>query len=86
MKKTSFKIPAVMLIVLCTASSAMAQPSYMSGKQYNRVTFWNKVTDFASTIGKDDNEKRQILIQRRNERRLSRMKKHQQKIRQQNRK
>ncbi|MGE0268259.1 MAG: hypothetical protein AB7S78_07375 [Candidatus Omnitrophota bacterium] len=38
----------------------------------NRVTPWNKVTDFFSTIGKDKEEKKKILATRQKNRREAR--------------
>jgi len=51
-----------------------AAPSYMSGK-YNKVTTFNKITDYFATLGKSENDKKIILHKRKVQRKHYRLNK-----------
>lgn len=63
---------ALMLATLCAAPAHAA-------KDPNRVTTLNKVGDWFATVGKDDDEKRRIRLERRKRRQEKRVFKAQQK-------
>lgn len=63
----------VILVFMFLATSAQATPSYQQSK-FDRVTPWNKITDYAATLGKNEIEKREALRQRKTTRKKKRIK------------
>ena len=63
-------------IFLCfVCSSAWAGSINNISQKASRQTTWNNVTDFFATVGKSENEKDQIKRERRETRRIARLKK-----------
>lgn len=60
------------LILLLTTS---AQAASYQKSEFDRVTPWNKITDFTATLGKSETEKKSILRQRKAQRRKERIQK-----------
>ncbi|MGE0268260.1 MAG: hypothetical protein AB7S78_07380 [Candidatus Omnitrophota bacterium] len=60
------------LILLLTTSAHAA--SYQKS-EFDRVTPWNKITDYAATLGKSKTEKKSLLHQRKADRRKERIQK-----------
>jgi hypothetical protein len=65
--KRSYFLSVLICIIL-------AVPAYADVKTANRVTPLNKTTDFFATLGKSDNDSREILKERRDNRRIIRLK------------
>ena len=61
------------VIFIFLAVNIHAEPSYFKS-DVDKVTFFNKITDYFSTLGKDSNEKRRILNERKFNRRMNRLK------------
>ncbi len=57
--------------LIITATPAVTSAD--AAKNPNRVTMWNKMTDFFATVGKEDTEKRRILLERRKRRQEARV-------------
>lgn len=64
----------IFLVFMFLATSAQATPSYQQS-EFDRVTPWNKITDYMSTLGKNEIEKRETLRQRKTTRKKKRIKK-----------
>lgn len=66
------------LVLFVLLSLFMVQPvqaASRNDKSVNRVTAWNKVTDFFATVGKQKREKVNILRKRKVHRRTQRLEK-----------
>ncbi len=69
----------VLLLAAVLLWNGSAHAASRTGKNLNRVTTWNKITDYFATIGKSDREKQNILRKRKVRRRTRRLKKSQRK-------
>ncbi len=60
-------------VLICAGlmMSLMVSPSY-AAKNVDRVTAWNRFTDFFATVGKEDSAKQQVLKSRKRARREKR--------------
>lgn len=66
MKKTII-VSIISALIIGTATPAMAE------KDINRITPWNKITDFFATVGRDKDTKKSIRANRKQSRRETRM-------------
>lgn len=63
----------VIIFVLMT-TAGQAAPSYQQS-EFDKVTPWNRVTDYFATLGKDDLKKKEVLRQRKSTRKKKRIQK-----------
>ena len=77
-------MPLVILLMIIMAAPVSAAKK--KGKDPNRITTWNKVTDYFATVGKDKREKHSILRRRKINRRNNRLKKAREKAQEEQRK
>ena len=75
--KLTFILSIVLTLIVGTATPALAE------KDINRVTPWNKVTDFFATVGRDKDAKKSIRANRQKSRREIRLFKKKRKARKQ---
>lgn len=69
----------LLVLILCVFLHLGTAGDVLAAKNPNRVTTFNRFTDFFATIGKSDRKKEKIRKQRREERRQARVWKEQQK-------
>ena len=70
MKKS--RVIIFILGVLILTANALASPNE-TNRVADRQTFFNDISDYFATIGKTENEKKEIIFKRRDERRKKRL-------------
>lgn len=71
--RQSMKGTTVVLLGVLLSATLVTVPPAEAAKDPNRVTMMNKMSDWFATVGKDDTEKRRILLERRKRRQEARV-------------